>query len=44
MRSLGDFGRRAAQIVIDTDALPPLEREAVAGERIRQLLANSLVG
>jgi nitrite reductase/ring-hydroxylating ferredoxin subunit len=44
MRSLGDFGRRAAQIVIDTDTLSPVEREATAGERIRQLLANSLVG
>jgi hypothetical protein len=44
MRALGDVGRRAAQIVIDTDTLPPIEREAVAGERIRRLLADSLVG
>jgi hypothetical protein len=42
-RTLGDFGRRAAQIVIDTDTLPPLEREATAGERIRRLLAEGLV-
>ena len=44
MGSLADFGRRAAEIVIDTDTLPPVERETVAGDRIRQLLATSLVG
>jgi nitrite reductase/ring-hydroxylating ferredoxin subunit len=44
LRSLGDFGRRAAEIVIETDTLAPLEREATAGERIRKLLADSLVG
>jgi nitrite reductase/ring-hydroxylating ferredoxin subunit len=44
MRTLGDFGRRAAQVVIDTDTLPPLEREAAAAGRIRQLLANNLAG
>jgi hypothetical protein len=43
MGALADFGRRAAQIVIDTDTLLPLEREAAAAERVRQLLANSLV-
>lgn len=44
MRTLADFGRRAAQIVIDTDTLPPLEREAAAANRIRQLLVNNLAG
>ncbi|MFN0299787.1 MAG: Rieske 2Fe-2S domain-containing protein [Burkholderiales bacterium] len=32
------FGRRAAQIVVETDLLPPGERDAVARERIRDLL------
>lgn len=32
------FGRRAAQIIVDTDGLPPAEREVVARERIRDLL------
>ncbi|MFM9888174.1 MAG: Rieske 2Fe-2S domain-containing protein [Burkholderiales bacterium] len=32
------FGRRAAQIVVDTDGLPPAEREVVARERIRDML------
>jgi nitrite reductase/ring-hydroxylating ferredoxin subunit len=43
MATLGEFGRRAAQIVVDTDDLPCIEREAVAGERIRRLLAEDLV-
>jgi hypothetical protein len=43
MATLGEFGRRAAQIVVDTDDLPCLERERVAGERIRRLLAEDLV-
>jgi hypothetical protein len=41
--SLGHFGRRAAQIVIDTHDLPPIDRERVAGERIRHLLQGELV-
>ena len=44
MKALADFGRRAAQIVIDTDELTPIEREITAGDRIRRLLADSLVG
>jgi len=44
IRSLGEFGRRAAGIVVETDALQPREREAVAGERIRRLLSAELVG
>ena len=40
MRSLGEFGRDAAGIVIDSDTLPPLEREAEALKRIRPLLAE----
>ena len=32
------FGRRAAEIVIETDRLPPAERDATARERIRALL------
>jgi hypothetical protein len=43
LATLGRFGRRAAQIVVDTDDLPPLERERVAGERIRRLLTAALV-
>ena len=39
MRALGDFGRSAAEAVIATDDLPPLEREAEAVKRIRPLLA-----
>jgi len=41
--SLANFGRRAASIVIETDGLDPVEREAVASGRIRQLIANDLV-
>src|SRR5216683_893594 len=43
LASLSQFGRRAAQIVVDTDDLPCLEREALAGERIRRLLVDDLV-
>lgn len=43
LSSLATFGRRAASIVIDTDALDPIEREAIASNRIRQLIANELV-
>lgn len=37
------FGRRAAQIVIQTDRLPPQAREAEARQRIRELLAAAPV-
>jgi hypothetical protein len=43
LASLEQFGRSAAQIVIDTDSLPPVERERVAGDRIRHLLQGELV-
>jgi len=43
MKSLAAFGRRAAGIVIETDQLPPKEREAEAAQRIRRLLAEDLV-
>jgi nitrite reductase/ring-hydroxylating ferredoxin subunit len=43
LATLGTFGRRAAQIVVGTDDLPCVERERVAGERIRRLLGESLV-
>lgn len=43
LASLEQFGRRAAQAVIDTDTLPPVERERVAGDRIRHLLQGELV-
>jgi len=42
-QALADFGRRAAQIVIDTDTLPPLERETVARQRVADLMTGSLV-
>ncbi len=42
--ALQEFGRRATEIVIETDQLPPLEREAVSRERIARLLADELVG
>ena len=42
--SLGAFGRRAAEIVIETDQLAPRERERVAEQRIRRLLTTELVG
>ncbi|HEY3919340.1 MAG TPA: Rieske 2Fe-2S domain-containing protein [Stellaceae bacterium] len=40
MRTLGEFGRNAAAVVIDSDRLPPREREAEALKRIRPLLAE----
>jgi nitrite reductase/ring-hydroxylating ferredoxin subunit len=44
LKSVGEFGRRAASLVVATDDLAPDEREAVAAERIRRLLAGELVG
>jgi nitrite reductase/ring-hydroxylating ferredoxin subunit len=44
LASLKEFGRRATQVVIDTDTLPPLDREATARERILRLLSEQLVG
>jgi hypothetical protein len=41
--ALKEFGRRATEIVIETDDLPPLERETVARQRILSLLAEDLV-
>jgi nitrite reductase/ring-hydroxylating ferredoxin subunit len=43
LTSLETFGRRAAEIVIDTDQLEPAEREKVAYERIVRLLTHDLV-
>jgi nitrite reductase/ring-hydroxylating ferredoxin subunit len=43
LASLEMFGRRAAEIVIDTDQLEPAEREKVAYERIVHLLSHDLV-
>lgn len=43
LASLELFGRRAAQIVVDTDDLPPLDRERTAGDRIRHLMTEELV-
>lgn len=40
MKSLGEFGRRAAEIVVESDALPEKEREAQAQRRIGALLAE----
>jgi hypothetical protein len=42
--ALGAFGRRAATMVVETEGLAPKERERVAAERIRGLLATELVG
>ncbi len=38
LKSLGEFGRRAAQIVIESDQLPERERETQAQQRIGALL------
>jgi nitrite reductase/ring-hydroxylating ferredoxin subunit len=35
---LGEFGRRVAKIVVETDNLPPEERERAAKQRVRELL------
>jgi hypothetical protein len=40
MRTLGEFGRDAAGMVIDCDKLPPKAREAETLARIRPLLAE----
>jgi len=37
---LAQFGRRAAAVFIETDSLPPLEREKAAEERIRRLITQ----
>jgi hypothetical protein len=37
-KSLGEFGRRAAQVFIDMDDVPLERRDAVAAERVRTLL------
>ena len=44
LASIGAFGRRAAQIVIETDDLAAPERERVAHERIKRLVTTDLVG
>jgi nitrite reductase/ring-hydroxylating ferredoxin subunit len=41
--SVRGFGRRAAEIVVETGDLPPAERETVARERIQRLAATALV-
>jgi phenylpropionate dioxygenase-like ring-hydroxylating dioxygenase large terminal subunit len=38
--SVGEFGRRAAEIVIETDDIGPEERERVVQERVRRLLGT----
>jgi nitrite reductase/ring-hydroxylating ferredoxin subunit len=43
MKALADFGRRAATVFIETDGLPPKERERVAAERIHRLLGPGTV-
>ena len=43
MRALGEFGRRAAAIVMATDHLPPRAREIEAERQIRALLAGEVV-
>jgi hypothetical protein len=40
---VGAFGRRAAQIVIETDHLDPVERERTVQQRVQQLLTSDLV-
>jgi nitrite reductase/ring-hydroxylating ferredoxin subunit len=42
--ALEEFGRRATEAVVDTDTLPPLERERISRERILRLLSEELVG
>jgi hypothetical protein len=44
IKAVGAFGRRAATVVVGSDGLAPQERETVAAERIRHLLATELVG
>jgi nitrite reductase/ring-hydroxylating ferredoxin subunit len=43
LEAVGEFGRRAAEIVIETDTLEPQAREREAEKRIRQLLVTDLV-
>lgn len=43
LNSVGEFGRRAARIVVDTDGFDPIERERRAEAGIRRLLATELV-
>jgi hypothetical protein len=38
---LADFGNKAALAYVDTDSLPPIEREQVVGDKIRGLLRDS---
>ncbi len=42
--ALALFGRRAAMVFVETDHLPPPERERVAEERIRRLFETATVG
>jgi hypothetical protein len=44
IKAVGAFGRRAATVVVESDGLAPQQRETVAAERIRRLLATELVG
>jgi hypothetical protein len=44
LSSMAAFGKQAAQVVIDTDTLPPVEREAEAQRRIRPLLTETMAG
>jgi nitrite reductase/ring-hydroxylating ferredoxin subunit len=44
MSSMGEFGRKAAQVIIETDGLPPREREIEAKRRIRPLLTKEVAG
>jgi nitrite reductase/ring-hydroxylating ferredoxin subunit len=43
LEALREFGRRATQVVIETDSLSPLERERVSRERMLRLLSDELV-
>jgi hypothetical protein len=42
-RALADFGRRAANVFIELDQLPPPEREKATEARIRELLHRETV-
>jgi hypothetical protein len=37
-KALGDFGNRAAKVIIELDTLPPEERDAEARTRILEIL------
>jgi nitrite reductase/ring-hydroxylating ferredoxin subunit len=43
VKSLGEFGNRAAKIVVETSDLAPDDRQKAAEERIQRLLADNLV-